>query len=92
VLPCHDHPTAEIFNIASPTRDKARRTPNLQSRKWLNFQKTNARARNIEVEEVETVESVEARSEGYQTGAGCKLSILPRIKPNFFISRKDASL
>src|SRR6266478_3917779 len=52
--------TSEIFSIASPTRDKARRTPNLRGRKSLNFQGSNARGRNIEVEEVETVENVEA--------------------------------
>ena len=92
MLPCHDHPTVEIFNIASPTPDKARRTPNLRSRKQLNFQERNARARNIDVKEVETVESVEARSEGYEKEAGCRLSILLRIEPNFFISRKDPSL
>src|SRR5580700_356235 len=32
--------TSEIFSIASPTRNKARRTPNLQSRKSLNFQES----------------------------------------------------
>src|SRR4029077_1827267 len=52
--------TSEIFNIASPTRDKARRTPNLRSRKSLNFQERNAGTRNIEVEGVESVENVEA--------------------------------
>ena len=52
--------TSEIFNIASPSRDHARRTPNLRNRKSLNFQESNTRTRNIEVEEVETVENVEA--------------------------------
>jgi hypothetical protein len=52
--------TSEIFSIASPTRDKARSSPNLRSRKSLNFQESNARARNIEVEGVESVEKVEA--------------------------------
>jgi hypothetical protein len=51
---------SEIFSIASPTRDKARRTPNPPSRKSLNFQESNARTQDIEVEEVETVENVEA--------------------------------
>jgi hypothetical protein len=41
-----------------PTRDKARRTPNLRDRKSLNFQETNAGTRNIEVEEVERVKTV----------------------------------
>src|ERR1700745_3078578 len=51
--------TSEIFSIASPTRDKARRPPNLASRKSLNFQERNAGAQNIEVEKVEIVENVE---------------------------------
>ena len=57
---------SEIFSIASPTRDKARRAPNLWSRKSLTFQESNARARNIEVEEVEAVENVEATRAGDQ--------------------------
>src|ERR1700745_4462336 len=51
--------TSEIFSIASPTRDQARRTPNLRSRKSLNFKERNAGARDIEVEEVEIAENVE---------------------------------
>jgi hypothetical protein len=42
---------------------EARRTPSLPSRKLLNFQESNARTRNIEVEEVETVKTVEASRE-----------------------------
>src|SRR5437016_3654389 len=52
--------TSEIFSIASPTRDKARRTPNPQSRKLLNLKESKSGTRNIEVEEVESVENVEA--------------------------------
>jgi hypothetical protein len=51
---------SEIFSIAFPTRDKARRTPNLRDRKSLNFQESNAGTRNMEVEGVESVENVEA--------------------------------
>jgi hypothetical protein len=39
--------------------DKARRTPNSQNRKSLNFKETAPRSRNGEVEEVESVETVE---------------------------------
>jgi hypothetical protein len=46
-----------------PLVAKARRTPNLWSRKSLNFQERNARTRNIKVEEVESVETVEATGE-----------------------------
>src|SRR5580704_1270800 len=52
--------TSEIFSIATPTRDKASRTPNLGSRKSLNVQERNVGTRNIEVEGVENVEDVEA--------------------------------
>src|SRR5258705_9356662 len=51
--------TSEIFSIASPTRDKARRTPNPANRKPLNLKESDARARSIEVEEVESVENVD---------------------------------
>jgi hypothetical protein len=40
---------------------EARCTPNLRSVKLLNFQEGNSRTRNIEVEEVESVENVDAR-------------------------------
>ena len=50
----------DLLTFLLPTRANARRTPNLRGRKSLNFQGSNARARNIEVEEVETVENVEA--------------------------------
>jgi hypothetical protein len=43
-----------------PLVAEARRTPNRWSRKSLNFQERNARTRNINVEEVESVENVEA--------------------------------
>src|SRR5438105_2513523 len=52
--------TTEILSIASPTRGKARRTPNPASRKSLNLKESNARARSIKVEEVESVENVDA--------------------------------
>jgi hypothetical protein len=47
-----------------PRLAEARRTPNLGSRKSLNFQERNAGTRNIKVEEVESVENVEATGEG----------------------------
>jgi hypothetical protein len=50
----------DLQHCIFPLMAKATRTPNLRSRKLLNFQEGNNRTRNIEVEGVERVETVEA--------------------------------
>jgi hypothetical protein len=63
-LPGPESPAMHVSALLLPTRHKARCTPNLWSCKSLKVQEATARNQNVEVEEVERVESVEAAGEG----------------------------